>query len=123
MAMRALLPTLASALLVLACRGTPGAPPGAPSGTVERLYAAVDAGDCQKAVAELSASYRDHVETAGCHAFLDKLRAFPLERIIDTRTDGRDSGARLVRTRVGNRKTDVIIRVEAENGAWKIFSM
>lgn len=121
--MRSLLPLLAVPLLVLACRGTPAVPPGAPDGTVARLYAAVDAGDCQKAVAELSASYRDHVESAGCDEFIEKLREFPLERVIETKTDGRDSGARLVRIRVENRKTDVIIRVEAENGQWKIFSM
>lgn len=122
-----LLLLLAPCLLVLACaRGsdTPAnEPAGSPADAVEALYAAVEAGDCQAALSVLTSAYRPEIEAAGCDELMEKMREFPLDRILETKPDGRDPGARLVRTRIHQRQSDVIIRVQAENGAWKIAAM
>ncbi len=101
------------------------APSAEPAKTVERFYAAIAAGDCQAAKAELSESYRDELrrEHIGCVEMLESMRPYPLESIVETKTDGRDGDARMVRTRIKGRQSDVIVRVRADDGQWKIVSM
>ena len=110
---------LGLALALPACR-----PPGRPSDAVERFYAAVTVGDCAAALGALGTAFRTRVEQKGnCDRLLEEMREHPLERVLDTQVDGRNRAAQLVRVRLRGHKTDVIIRVQAEGGQWKIFSM
>jgi hypothetical protein len=109
-------------LALWACRPAP--PPGHPAEAVERFYAAVITGDCAAALGTLGAPFRARAEQkGGCDQLLREMREHPLERVIDTQVDGRNRDAQLVRARLQGRKTDVIIRVQAEGRQWKIFSM
>lgn len=113
------------ALLGLACRASPAAPPGAPADAVTRFFAAVDAGDCTGAWTELGQTYRDSLTRDGvdCALLLEEMRKYPLESVLDTRTDGRNPDARLVRTRLRDRAQDVVIRVQADAGQWRIMAL
>ncbi|HEX2571459.1 MAG TPA: hypothetical protein VH877_18005 [Polyangia bacterium] len=109
-------------LALLACR--PASPPGRPAEAVERFYAAVLAGDCTAVMGALGKAYRARVEQKGnCDKLLEEMREHPLESVLDTQVDGRNPAAQLVRARLRGHKTDVIIRVQAEGGQWKIFSL
>ena len=109
-------------LALLACR--PATPPGRPAEAVERFYASVVAGDCAAALGTLGTSLRTRVEQkGGCDRLFEEMREHPLERVLDTQVDGRNRAAQLVRARLSGRKTDVIIRVQAESGQWKVFSL
>jgi hypothetical protein len=113
------------ALLGLACRATPASPPGAPADAVTRFFAAVDARDCAGAWTELGQSYRDALTREGvdCGLLVEEMRKHPLDAVLDTRTDGRNPGAQLVRTRLRGRDQDVIIRVQADAGQWRIMAL
>lgn len=111
-------------LALLACR--PATPPGRPAEAVERFYSAVMAGDCPAALGALGTAFRARVEVeqkGSCDRLFEEMREHPLERVLETQVDGRNRAAQLVRARLSGRKTDVIIRVQAENGQWKIFSL
>jgi hypothetical protein len=113
---------LALGLALVACRPAP--PPGRPGEAVERFYGAVLAGDCAAALSALGTAFRARVEQKGsCDQLFEEMREHPLDRVLDTQVDGRNPAAQLVRARLQGRKTDVIIRVQAEGGQWKIFSM
>jgi hypothetical protein len=113
------------ALLGLACRASPASPPGVPADAVTRFFAAVDAGDCTGAWTELGQTYRDSLTRDGvdCALLVDEMRKFPLESVVDTRTDGRNPDARLVHTRLRGRAQDVVIRVQADAGQWRIMAL
>lgn len=116
-----LVPTLVALLSLAAC--SPG-PPDAPADAVRRLFGAVEAGDCDVAFATLSRAHRAELERQhGCAEVIAELRRRPLDAVIDTRLDGRDDRAHLVRVRLRGRATDSWIRVEAEDGQWKISSL
>lgn len=110
------------ALALLACR--PATPPGPPAAAVERFYGAVMAGDCAAALGALGTAFRVRVEQkGGCDRLFEEMREHPLERVLDTQVDGRNRAAQLIRARLSGHKNDVIIRVQAEGGQWKIFSL
>ena len=113
------------ALLGLACRATPASPPGAPADAVTRFFAAVDAQDCTGAWAELGQTYRDSLTRDGvdCGLLIEEMRKYPLDAVLDTRTDGRNPDARLVRTRLRGRDQNVVIRVQADAGQWRIMAL
>ena len=112
---------LVSLLLLVAC-STP--PAGPPADAVLRFFRAVEAGECEVAFATLSRAYRAEVEQEHpCAESLAELRQRPLESVIDTRVDGRNNKAHLVRVHLRGRETDSLIRVEAEDGQWRISSM
>lgn len=100
-------------------------PPGQPADAVKRFFQAVEAGDCSAAIGTLSAAYRVELEKRNlpCDEYIAMLRGVRLERVIETQVDGRNQKAHLVRTHIRGRQTDSIIRVEAEDGQWRIFSM
>lgn len=88
------------------------------------MFAAVEAGDCDAVLATLARTYRADLEQRHtCAELLEDLRRLRLERVIDTRIDGRDPRAHLVRIRLQGRSNDSWIRVEEEDGAWRIVSM
>ncbi|WP_428265754.1 hypothetical protein [Haliangium sp.] len=107
-------------VLVVAC-----APSGAPADTIKRFYTAVAAGDCEAARAELARAYQDDLERAGvsCATLLEEMQRYPLAAVDETKVDGRNPDAHLVQTRLVGRREVVIIRVQAEDGRWKIFAM
>jgi hypothetical protein len=104
-----------------ACR--PARPPGEPADAVQRFYAAVSGRDCATALSTLGSRIRGRFEQAGCEQIYRQIEEHPLERVISTQVDGRDREAQLVRARLRGRTTDVVIRVQAEDGQWKISSM
>lgn len=112
---------LAVLVALVACSAPP---PGAPADAVVRLFTAVEAGDCDAALAALARAYRaDFAQRHTCDELLADLRRLRLERVIDTRVDGRDARAHLVRIHLQGRATESWIRVEEEDGQWRIFSM
>jgi hypothetical protein len=121
--MRSTAIAIVMALCGLACGSA--SPPGTPADTVTRFFAAVEAGDCTRIWAELGQSYRARLEQegAGCDVLVEQIRTYPLETVLDTRVDGRNPEAQLVRTRLRGRENDVIIRVQAEDGQWKIMAL
>lgn len=108
--------------MVAACSSSP---PGQPADAVKRFFQAVEAGDCNAAMATLSRAYRTELQAKQlpCDEYIETWRRSRLERVIETRIDGRNQEAHLVRTHIRGRQTDSIIRVEAEDGQWRIFSM
>lgn len=110
------------ALAAPACKGSP---PGAPRDAVEAFFAAVARGDCDAALGQLGQAYRAELdrEGVGCAVLVEEMAAYPLEAVLDTRVDGRNAAAHLVRTRMQGRTQDVVIRVQAEDGRWKIFAL
>jgi hypothetical protein len=114
-----------SAVLVLACRpATPAPPTGQPADAVERFYAAAARSDCPGALRALGGPLRRKLEQSGrCAELLEQILEHPLEHVLDTQVDGRDASARLVRARLRGRAADVIIRVQAEDGQWKIVAL
>lgn len=107
--------------MVAACSSSP---PGQPEDVVKRFFQAVEAGDCSAAIGTLSQAYRTELKEKNlpCDEYLETVR-FQLERVIETKVDGRNQKAHLVRAHIRGRQTDSIIRVEAEDGQWRIFSM
>ena len=107
--------------MVAACNSPP---PGQPVDAVNRFFQAVEAGDCNAAIGTLSQAYRTELKNKNlpCDEHLETWR-FRLERVIETQVDGRNKKAHLVRVHIRGRQTDSIIRVEAEDGQWRIFSM
>lgn len=107
--------------MVAACSSPP---PGQPADAVQRFFQAVEAGDCNAAIGTLSQAYRTELEKKNlrCDEYIERWR-FQLERVIETQVDGRNKAAHLVRVHIRGRQTDSIIRVEAEGGQWRIFSM
>jgi len=122
MRMLPLVAVLAPALGLGACHRPP---PGLPAEAVVRFYAAVEALDCAAARERLGAPVRARLDqsAAPCNEFLGRLREHPIERIVDTQSDGRNPAARLVRVHLRGHATDTILRVEAEDGQWKIFAL
>lgn len=109
-------------LALASCRARPPAAP--PAEAVQRFYEAVTAGDCKLALELLGGGFRRRVAPQGsCEHLFEALREHPLERIVDTNTDGRNRDAQLVRARLRGRTTDVIIRVQSEDSRWRIFSL
>lgn len=108
-------------LLTASCR--PAVPTEDPAAVVGQFFAAIAAGDCAQVLAALGASYRQKVKVDGCPELLHQLQRFPLERVLDVTPDGRSQDARLVRSRLSGRRTDAIIRLQAEAGHWKIFAL
>ena len=107
---------------LLSCR--PRLPTTPPAEAVQRFYAAVTAGNCELALGLLGGGFRSRVAPQGsCEHLFEALREHPLERIVDTNTDGRNRDAQLVRARLRGRTADVIIRVQAEDSRWRIFSL
>lgn len=107
---------------VLACR--PSRPTGAPADAVQRFYAAATAGDCAAALTTLGSKLRARLDSGDrCALLFRQTLEHPLERVLGTQADGRDPKAQLVRARLSGRAIDLIIRVEAEEGQWKIVSM
>jgi len=108
--------------MVAACNSTP---PGQPADPVKRFFQAVEAGDCNAATDTLSQAYRTELKEKNlpCDEYIATWRRFQLEQVIETQVDGRNKKAHLVRTHMRGRQTDSIIRVEAEGGQWRIFSM
>ncbi|MFO0579447.1 MAG: hypothetical protein U1A78_36065 [Polyangia bacterium] len=110
------------ALLVLACRPSP--PSGQPADAVRRFYAAAARHDCSDAMRVLGGPLRSKIDQAGrCAELLEQVLEHPLEHLLDTQVDGRDASAHLVRARLRGRATDLIIRVKAEDGQWKIVAL
>lgn len=111
--------------LVLACRPTRPAPPaGQPADAIRRFYAAAARSDCTEAVRVLGGPLRSKIDQAGrCAELLEQVLEHPLEHVLDTQVDGRDASAHLVRARLRGRAADIIIRVQAEDGQWKIVAL
>ena len=107
--------------MVAACNSSP---PGHPADAVKRFFQAVELGDCNTAIDTLSQAYRTELKqrNLSCDEYIERWR-FQLERVIETQVDGRNKEAHLVRVHIRGRQTDSIIRVEAEDGQWRIFSM
>ncbi|ACY14376.1 hypothetical protein [Haliangium ochraceum] len=120
--MRSAVIALSLALAAAAC--TPS-PKGEPSDAVRDFYRAVDEGSCATMWTHIASEYRLRLEREGasCEVILEQVSAYPLERVLDTRADGRDGDARLVRARLRGREQDVIFRVEAEDGQWKLMAL
>lgn len=118
-------PSVAGLVLVgltAVCR--PSRPTGQPADGVQRFYAAVAAGDCAAVRAQLGSRLRGRVTSPeGCEQLRQEILEHPLERVIGTQADGRDPDAQLVRARLRGRALDVVIRVEAEDGQWKIAAL
>ena len=109
-------------LLGTACR--PARPPGQPADAVQRFYAAAVRSDCAGALQALGGTLRGKVANTGrCEELFEQTLEHPLEHVLGTQVDGRDPAAHLVRARLRGRVTDVIIRVQAEDGQWKIFAL
>jgi hypothetical protein len=106
----------------LACSASP---PGAPADAVTRFFAAVESGSCSGTWAEIGASYRAELEREGigCNELIEQMRTYPFEAVLDTRVDGRNAAAHLVHTRLRGREHEVVIRVQAEDGQWKIMAL
>lgn len=113
------------ALVTVAAPACNTSPPGAPRDAVEGFFAAIERGDCDTALAQLGDAYRAELTREGvdCATLVEELGAYPFESVLDTRVDGRNDAAHLVRTRMQGRTQDVIIRVQAEAGRWKIFAL
>lgn len=112
--------------MIAACSSSPpGQPPGQPADAVKRFFQAVEASDCNAATGALSQAYRTELtkKNLPCDEYIETWRRFQFERVIETQVDGRNQKAHLVRTQLRGRQTDSIIRVEAEDGQWRIFSM
>lgn len=106
----------------LACR--PGRPTGVPADAVQRYYAATASGDCAAALGALGSKLRARLDSGDrCALLFRQTNEHPLERVLGTQVDGRDPAAQLVRVRLRGRVIDLIIRVQAEDGQWKIVSM
>lgn len=113
---------LLAALLLLAACSSP--PPGQPADAVRRFFGAVEAGDCEAAFAALSRAYRAEIEEKHrCPESLTELRQISLDDVVDVQVDGRNNRAHLVRVHLRGRAADSLIRVEAEDGQWRIFSL
>ncbi|MDC0672613.1 hypothetical protein [Nannocystis radixulma] len=99
--------------------------PGQPADAVKRFFGTVEAGDCKAAFATLAQAFRAELESrhGACDEHLEDWRQLVLERVLDTRVDGRDERAHLVRVRLRGRSIDSWIRVEAEDRQWRIVSM
>lgn len=106
----------------LACSASPA---GTPADAVTRFFAAVESGSCSSLWTELGDSYRAELEREGvdCNTLIEQMRAYPFETVLDTRADGRNPAANLVRTRLRGREHEVVIRVQAEGGQWKIMAL
>lgn len=119
--------SILGSLLVLACRPTRSEPPsGQPADAVRRFYAAAARHDCSEAARVLGRPLREksQIDQAGrCAKLLEQVLEHPLEHVLDTQVDGRDASAHLVRARLRGRATDIIIRVQAEDGQWKIVAL
>jgi hypothetical protein len=100
-------------------------PAGTPADAVTRFFAAVASGSCSSVWAELGDGYRAELEREGvhCNELIEQLRTYPFEAVVDTRVDGRNDAAHLVHTRLGGREHEVVIRVQAEHGRWKIMAL
>lgn len=107
--------------MMAACSSSP---PGQPADAVKRFFQAVEAGDCNAAIATLSQAYGTELKKRNlrCDEYIERWH-FQLERVIETQVDGRNKEAHLVRVHIRGRQTDSIIRIEAEGGQWRIFSM
>lgn len=106
----------------LACR--PSRPTGAPADAVQRFYAAAASGDCAAALTTLGNKLRARLDPGDrCGLLFRQTLEHPLESVLSTQADGRDPNAQLVRARLRGRSIDLIIRVQAEDGQWKIVSM
>lgn len=111
-------------LIVLVGPARHSSPPaGEPAEAVARFFAAIAAGDCDAALARLGTPYRAKVAAAGCAEFLQEMRRFPLEHVVEVTPDGRNRAAHLVRSQLRGRHSAILIRVQAEDGQWKIFSL
>lgn len=107
---------------LLACR--PSRPTGSPADAVQRFYAAATAGDCAAALRTLGTKLRARLDPGDrCAQLFQQTLEHPLEGVLSTQADGRDPEAQLVRARLRGRTIDLIIRVQAEDGQWKIVSM
>jgi hypothetical protein len=106
----------------LACSASPE---GAPADAVTRLFAAVESGSCSGVLAELGAGYRAELEREGigCNELIEQMRTYPFEVVLDTRVDGRNAAAHLVHARMRGREQPVVIRVQAEDGQWRIMAL
>lgn len=106
----------------LACNTSPA---GAPADAVTRFFAAVASGSCSSMWAELGDGYRAELERSGvhCNELIEQMRTHPFEAVVDTQVDGRNQAAHLVRTRLRGREHEVVIRVQAEHGQWKIMAL
>lgn len=110
------------ALGSLACSASP---PGAPADAVTRFFAAVASGSCSGVWTELGDGYRAELEREGvdCNELIEQMRTYPFEAVRDTRVDGRNTAAHLVHTRLRGREQEVVIRVQAQDGQWKIMAL
>lgn len=107
---------------VVACR--PSRPSGIPADAVQRFHLAAADGDCAAALGTLGNKLRARLDSGDrCAKLFQETLRHPLERVISTQVDGRDREAQLVRARLRGRATDLVIRVQAEDGQWKIVSM
>jgi hypothetical protein len=108
--------------MVVACSSSP---PGQPADAVTRFFQAMEAGDCNAAIDTLSQAYRTELKNRDltCSEYIETWRRSRLERVIETQVDGRNKKAHLVRAHIRGRQTDSILRIEAEDGQWRIFSM
>lgn len=118
----------AIAIAVVVALGAPAcsaSPAGAPADAVTRFFAAVDSGSCSAIWAELGSGYRAELEREGvsCNELIEQMRTYPFEAVVDTRVDGRNAAAHLVHTRLRGREHAVVIRVQAEDGRWKIMAL
>jgi hypothetical protein len=111
--------------MVAACSPSPPGPPGQPADVVKGFFQAVETGDCNAATGLLSQAHRTELEKKKlpCDEYIETWRSFQFERVIETQVDGRNKKAHLVRARIRGRQADSIIRVEAEGGQWRIFSI
>jgi len=108
--------------MVAACSSSP---PGQPADAVKRFFQAVEVGDCNAATDTLSQAYRTELKKKNlpCDEYIKTWRSFQFERVIETQVDGRNKKAHLVRAHIRGRQADSIIRVEAEDGQWRIFAI
>ena len=99
--------------------------PGTPEDPVKRFYTAIEKQDCAAFRAQLSVAYleRWHEKGLSCDEIIKQLSEYPLAEVIRTSIDGRNPQHRLVKVRMVGNRGDVIVRVIAEGGQWKIDSM
>jgi hypothetical protein len=92
---------------------------------VTELFAAAQGGDCGATLKVLAEARRQALarDQHACQAFIEELKAHPVQQIGRVVPDGRLPGRMLVTARLAHSNVSRTFTVAAEQGQWKVSSL
>lgn len=102
-------------------------PAGQPLDGVKAFFAAIDAGSCPQLVAASSGALAHEIDARGCEHTLAEYQHHRLHLVAvhGADPDGRDPHAFLAHVTISRdgKDEDIVVRVEASGGAWRMTTL